>query len=410
MKLLLVVAYFVPEIGSAAHIYFDLAKAFVGRGHEVHVITSYPREFNLSKTDVGTEFPKDETIDGVFVHRCKHNAIRDNIVMRGMEHFILPYYYFRVYQRLNRKFDACLIYIPPLPLYYFARAIKKFYGTPSVLNYQDFHPQELTDVGVLKNVLLIKIMEHMERQSYKNADFITVLSRGGIDYIASRGGDVSKIEHIYNGCRISDSDEPPKIRDFKKRERIQNKFLITYAGILSPFQGLDNILNAAKELRGNKDIIFYIIGDGLIKDHLTQRIMSEDLSNVRMLPFQRRDEYFNIIDSSDISLVSLDNRMEAPCIPGKLINLMSRKQPIIAAVPRECETEKIIRKAGCGIAVEPNDIHGLKEAVVEMYKRSNLRNTLGENGRLFIEQNMDLEKNVVAYEAIFKRLMKINEV
>ena len=43
MKILMVVAYFVPEIGSAAHIYFDLAKTFVKKGHEVDVITSYPR-------------------------------------------------------------------------------------------------------------------------------------------------------------------------------------------------------------------------------------------------------------------------------------------------------------------------------------------------------------------------------
>lgn len=45
MKILMVVAYFIPEIGSAAHIYYDLAKAFVKRGHEVDVITSYPRDF-----------------------------------------------------------------------------------------------------------------------------------------------------------------------------------------------------------------------------------------------------------------------------------------------------------------------------------------------------------------------------
>ena len=51
MKILMVVAYFVPEIGSAAHVYFDLAKAFVNRGHDVDVITSYPRKFNLNKSD-----------------------------------------------------------------------------------------------------------------------------------------------------------------------------------------------------------------------------------------------------------------------------------------------------------------------------------------------------------------------
>jgi hypothetical protein len=47
MEILMVVAYFITEIGSAEHIYFDLAKAFIKRGHEVDVITSYPRDFKI---------------------------------------------------------------------------------------------------------------------------------------------------------------------------------------------------------------------------------------------------------------------------------------------------------------------------------------------------------------------------
>lgn len=409
MKLLLVVAYFVPEIGSAAHIYFDLAKAFVQRGHEVHVITSYPRKFNLCNSDANKKFPLDESIDGIHVHRCKHRALRDNIVMRGMEHFLLPYYYFRAYQRLNRKFEACLIYIPPLPLYYFAKVVKRFDGTPSVLNYQDFHPQELVDVGLLKNSLLIKIMEYIERQSYRNADFITVLSGEGIDYIARRGGDPSKIEHIYNCLMISDPNEPQKRRDFKKKEGIEDKILITYAGILSSFQGLDNILNAAKELKEHKDLIFYIVGDGLIKDHLAQRIKDEDISNARLLTLQPRDEYFNIINSSDISVVSLDERMKAPCIPGKLINLMAMKQPIIAIVPDNCETAQLIRRSRIGIIVAPGKCKELVKEILNMCNNFKALKNYGENGRCFLEKNMNLNKIVLKYEEIFA-LIKRDQV
>ena len=155
MRILLVVAYFVPEIGSAAHIYFDLAKALAEREHVVEVITSYPREFNLGKADQGKEFPLEEEIEGVRIYRCKHPANRDNIFVRGLEHFYLPYYYFKKYREIDKKHDVCLLYIPPLPLYYLAKKIHQYDGTPSVLNFQDFHPQELTDVGVLKNPIMI---------------------------------------------------------------------------------------------------------------------------------------------------------------------------------------------------------------------------------------------------------------
>lgn len=403
MKLLLVVAYFVPEIGSAAHIYFDLARALAKRGHEVHVITSYPRKFNLSKIDANKEFPIEETIDNVFIHRHNHLALRDNISMRGAEHFLLPYYYFRTYKRLNIVFDACLIYIPPLPLYYFSKFIKKFYNIPSVLNYQDFHPQELTDVGVLRNRLLIRIMKYIEHQSYRNADFITVLSEGGINYVAARGGDISKIRHIFNGCILSDSNETVK-PEFKIYERIEDKFLITYAGILSPFQGLDIILDAAKGLASHKDIIFYIVGDGLIKNRLMQRLMDENISNVRLLPLQPRNIYQDIIESSDISIISLDGRMAAPCIPGKLINLIGMKSPIIAIVPENSETAQVVKKAKCGVVVSPGNYEELINAILAMRADSAVRKSFGENGMKFLASNMDLSANAEKYEQIFMML------
>ena len=60
--------------------------------------------------------------------------------------------------------------------------------------------------------------------------------------------------------------------DFKKKEGIQEKFLISYAGILSQFQGIDNILDVARQLTDYPDIIFYIVGDGMIEDYLAKRI------------------------------------------------------------------------------------------------------------------------------------------
>lgn len=406
MRMLIVVNNFWPEIGSAAHIYFDLARVLVRRGHEVDIITSYPRKFNLAEKDKSKVFPSEETIDGIAIHRTKHLSLRDNMIFRGCEHFICPFYYLKTYLGLKKKFDVCLVYIPPLPLYYFARMIKFLDGTPSVLNYQDFHPQELADVGVLKNKVLIRLMEYIERQSYRDADFITVLSEGGIDYIINRGGDPSKIAHIYNGCIVSDLRATSTRKDFKERVGISNKVLVSYAGILSPFQGLDCVLDMAKALKKHEDLIFYLVGDGMIKEYLEHRIIDENISNVRLSPLQPKDEYFNIIESSDISLISLDNRMKAPCIPGKLINLMSRGQPIIAVVPSGSETDKLISKAKCGIVVKPDDIVGLKESVLYLKRDLNIRKTLGENGRYFLEHNMDLSKNVMTYEAIFSKLVK----
>lgn len=404
MKILIVVAYFYPEIGSAAHLYFDLAKAFISQGHEVDVITSYPREYNLNVADRSRDFPLDEKIEGIDIHRVKHTNIRDNLIIRGLEHFIIPRYYFRRYRDLGKKFDTCLIYIPPLPLYYLAKKIKKYDGTPSVLNYQDFHPQELTDVGVLKNPLVIYLLKMIERESYQNADYITVLSEGGIEYVVNRGASREKVEHIYNSVTVAEIDQFLQKKDFKQKEKIEDKFLISYAGILSPYQGIDNVLDAAKELISSKEIIFYIAGDGSNKGQLEQRVADEKISNVKIIPFLPREEYFNLINSSDITLISLDDRMMAPCLPGKTINLMASEKPIIALVPADSETARVIKEAGCGIVIQPGDTQTLKKGVMDLMNNRESLKKMGISGRNFLVNKMNLENSVRKYGEIFLKI------
>jgi glycosyltransferase involved in cell wall biosynthesis len=405
MKILLVVAYFIPEIGSAAHIYFDLAKTFAKRGHVVDVITSYPREFNLNKSDLGQKFPLEEEIEGVTIHRCNHPGTRDNIFIRGLEHFYLTHYYFKKYREIGKKYDVCLMYIPPLPLYYLAKKIKRYDGTPSVLNFQDFHPQELTDVRVLKNPVMIRILEYIESEAYKHADHITVLSHGGIEYVQQRGADPKKVTHLFNSVSLVDFDDLTQRKDLKEMDGIEDKFLISYAGILSPYQGIDNILDAVKALQDHDDILFYIAGDGSEKKHLEERVNREGISNVRLLPFLPRVEYFNLVNSSDASFVSLDERMKAPCLPGKIINLMACSQPIVAMVAVDSETANVVRQAQCGMIVNPGDCESIRSAILFLKENAPACEEMGNNGREYLERNMSLEKNVIAYEQIFYSLV-----
>jgi Glycosyltransferase len=246
-------------------------------------------------------------------------------------------------------------------------------------------------------------MEYIEQRTYKKADFITVLSNGGIDYIVKRGGDPAKIRHIYNGCLISDKDNDAIKKDFKRKENIEDKFLVTYAGILSSMQGIDNILDEAKELRSHDDIVFYIVGDGMIKQHLRDRINKENIFNVNLLPLQPRNEYLNIVNSSDMSIVSLDERMKAPCVPGKLINLFMLNQPILAVVPEDSETAWVVSASKSGILASQG---GLKDAILNLKNNKQLLRAMGENGRKFLENNMNLEKNVIIYEEIFNNILK----
>ncbi|MFC1893551.1 glycosyltransferase family 4 protein [Chloroflexota bacterium] len=405
MKILLVVDNFYPELGSAAHVYYDLGRALVKRGHEVHVITMYPRRFYLPAENQGRPFPMDETIAGMQVHRCRFKfAYRENVLLRGLEHFLVPNLYFQRYKKLQLKFDGIILYVPPLPLYRMANRIRSYDGTRCVLNFQDIHPQELIDVGMAKNPLVIKFLEYLERRAYQTADFITVLSPAGVDLIVERGGNPDWIQHIYNSIDLEELEENLKKQDYKQLEGIEDKILVSYAGIINSFQGIDNILDVAKRFRADDNFIFYIVGDGMETKRLKKRIEDESINNVVMKPLQPKDVYFNIINSSDISIISLDSRMTAPCLPGKFANLLGAGQKIIASVPYVNDVAKIVTNNKCGIAVQPGNLPQFEQTIRTLMDGGKKTSYMRRNARRFLEKNMNLEMTSRRYEEIFTTL------
>ena len=48
---MLLVMYFPPEIGSASHLFYEFARVLIERGHEVTVVTTFPRKYNLATKD-----------------------------------------------------------------------------------------------------------------------------------------------------------------------------------------------------------------------------------------------------------------------------------------------------------------------------------------------------------------------
>jgi colanic acid biosynthesis glycosyl transferase WcaI len=141
-------------------------------------------------------------------------------------------------------------------------------------------------------------------------------------------------------------------------------------------------------------------------ERLKKRAKDEKMDNVRILDLQPRDVYFNIINSSDLSIVSLDSRMTAPCLPGKFVNLLGCRTAILANVPKVNDVYRIVTEENCGIAFEPGNIDDFEKAIRKLKDDPELIQKMGENGRRFLEKNMNLDKNSARYEQIFKQMKK----
>ena len=407
LNILLLSRYFPPEIGTAANLFFELARGLTRRGHTVTVITSFPW-YNLEvipEKYTGRAYMKEE-IDGVNVVRLKVPVIGPRKFKLAIGHLTAPFASF-LGGILRKKPDIIYIYSPPLFMGISGWLLKIFKGVPFILGVQDLHPQCYIDQGVLKNRFLIYTLEAIEKFCYKKASQITVHSKGNKKHIVEvKEIEDKKVTVIPNWIDTDELKPLPRENEFSRKHGLNGKFIVGYAGTLGMSQGLMSVIESANILRDRHDIEFFIVGDGIEKEKMIRKTKELNLTNVRFLGMQPKSVYPQVVASSDVQLVTLNKNVKTPVVPSKILSIMAAGRPVLASLPLDGDAPKIIKEAGCGICIGPEDPDALAEAIVKLAKNPELRQQFSNNGREYVVREMSLSKVVSDLEALFKRVIK----
>jgi len=192
MNILLITDSYPPEIRSASHLMQELAEELRDRLHAVTVATCYP-QYNLAENALEKEYDEDSLEAGIRVIRIRtlpHHKV--NSIVRGLSQVSLPYIFWPKLKRyLKDGIDAVVVYSPPLSLWKVGHYVKKTCGAKYVLVVQDIFPQNAIDLGVLRNPLLVRFFERMEKKAYDSADIVTVHSPSNGAFLLEKGKIVS---------------------------------------------------------------------------------------------------------------------------------------------------------------------------------------------------------------------------
>jgi colanic acid biosynthesis glycosyl transferase WcaI len=405
MKILILTNYFPPEIGGAAHLYFELAASLVKRGHQVTVVTGFPR-YNV-KTDAGQYHGKlfsQENIEGInllriytipFPHKSK--------ILRGLDHFAVAAIYAMRGLFLD-SYNVILVYSPPLPLGLAAFFLSKIKKVPFVVNIQDLFPKEAIDLGLLTNRIIIRIFEALECFIYKQANHITVHSPGNLDYIVSRGANPEKVSVCYNWVDTERVSPGNYNNQFAKTHNLDGRFVVSYAGTMGWCQDMQVIVAAAQLLKDYNDILFLMVGDGVEKEKAQRQGDLLKLSNIKWLPPQSWKVYPQILAASRVSMINLNANLKTPVVPSKLLNIMAAGRPVVASLPLHGDAPRIIQEAQAGLCVPPNDPKALAAAILRFYKDEGLCKEYGQNGRAYAEKYFSRAVGIEHYERVLKQV------
>lgn len=401
MRVLILSDSYPPELRSASLLMKELADALSKRGHEVFVATSYPSH-NLADIHK-ISFPIVADENGVKVLRIKtprhHNV---NFILKGIIQLLLPLIFWRAIKKNIGKIDVVILHSPPLPLTITAARVKRYYKAKFILNLHDFFPQNAVDLGILKNNALIKFFEDMERAAYKNSDSIVVPSNEHKRFLEEKRGIApNKINVVPHWIDLKPFKEAIRNGNFRKKYKLEDKFIFLFAGVLGPSQGLDLIIRLAERLKTNNEIHFLFVGDGTEKEKLVKMVENKNLSNVSFEEWVSKEEYPNLLKDVDVGIISLTSLNTTPAVPAKLIGYMAASLPVIGFLHKESEGHLIINESGCGISTDYDDEEAAFEAVLSIYTEKNKLKNYGLNGLKYAEKNFTPEIVAEKWEELF---------
>jgi colanic acid biosynthesis glycosyl transferase WcaI len=406
MKILLLTKYFPPEIGTASHIFHELAIELLKKGHLVTVGTTFPW-YNLS---VVPQKYKNRTflmeeLDGINIVRFASLPLPEGRLKYGLGHFIVPPSIL-ISGLLAGPHDIIYVYSPPLIMAAVALILGKIWKKPTVMGVQDLHPQCLIDLGAIKNPIIIRILENIEHFSYKNMTAITVHSQGNKDFIVKKQISEDKIFVLENWIDTDLVRPLPRNNEFSQKYGLNHKFVVSYAGTLGISNSSMTMIKVAEILKEYENILFLIVGDGVDKADLIKEHENKNLNNVIFLPMQPKEVYPWILASSDASLVLLGKDVVTPVVPSKMLNIMAARRPVIGSMNLSGDGPILINKANAGYCVGPEDADGLADAILKLYDNPKLLGEFGLRGREYAERHFSAHGAAGKLEFLFEKLIK----
>jgi colanic acid biosynthesis glycosyl transferase WcaI len=264
---------------------------------------------------------------------------------------------------LTKRPDVILAPSPPLTVGVSAWIVGGVRSAPFVYNVQEIYPDIAVNLGALKNPLLIRVMQALERFVYGRARTITVISPRMRDRLVEKGVPSSKVVVIPNFVDLADLSPRPKDNAFSREFRVHDKFVLSYAGNLGPAQGLECFVDAAARLQDLSSVRLMLVGDGMLADHLKALAAARGLTNLIVVSYQPYARVPDIYGASDVCVVAQAAATASDAIPSKVYRIMACERPIVALTDPHSDLAQLVTAANAGVVIPPESGEALAAIV-----------------------------------------------
>jgi glycosyltransferase involved in cell wall biosynthesis len=304
-----------------------------------------------------------------------------------------------------RKVDLVWGTTPPIFQGPTAWLLARLKGVPFLLEVRDLWPAFAVAVGVLKNKLLIRLSEWLERFLYRHADQVIVNSPGYINHVQSRGA--KSVRLIPNGADPEMFEPNDEGKAFRMKHGLEDDFIVLYAGAHGMSNDLDVVLDAAELIKHEPEIQIVLLGSGKEKNRLMEKAKACGLGNVHFLPPVPKNEMREALAAANTCLAILKPiELYKTTYPNKVFDYMAAGRPVILAI--DGVIRQVLEDAEAGLAVPPGDPQALADAVMTLARHPEMCRRFGLNGRQAVEEKFSRKQLADEFTALLNSMRRKN--
>ncbi|MFZ6021554.1 MAG: glycosyltransferase family 4 protein [Chloroflexota bacterium] len=387
LKILLIVPHYEPDLGPSAPLFTLLSTELVKRGHHVCVLTTVPHyPSGIVPPSFRTKWIQSSVENGVEIYRVRVPSMNRSCLTARMLQFI-AFQWGSTIRGLLLNYDVVFAANPALWVWLPFTCLSVLRRKPAVFSVYDLYPDVGIRLGIFRSRMVIEVVRLLEKFCLQHAASVRIISESFRSGIRQFGIPNSKIRLIPDWVDTELIRPLPHHNSFTSQYNLNGHFIIQYAGNIGLSQGLDQILDAAQSLINYPDILFVLVGDGSGREKLERKAQKRNLTNLRFIPFQPRQQLAEVLAAADVSLVVLREGVAYTAMPSKILSILASGRPVIACVDQGSETWNFIQRTGAGFCVPPDNPEKFLQAILTLHKNPDLRRQMGESGRRWVLQN-----------------------
>lgn len=370
MKILLYSLNYAPELTGIGKYSGELGAWLAENGHEVRVICSPPYypEWTRAKGYRSWRYYR-ERLHNVDVFRCPLFVPKKPTTITRLLHLLsfalssLPV----ILKQWIWKPDVIIgveptFFCAPTQLF-----LSKVTGAKSLLHIQDFELDAMLGLGMAKNGRRAAVCLSVESFFMRRFAAISSISNAMLAKVGNKTRQSVPV-HLFPNWVDTDFVSPDAdTQFFRQRWNIpDNTQVVLYSGNLGKKQGLDLLIQAAKMLATEPDVLFLILGDGVERQSLIDQAKQLNLTNIRFESLQPYRYLPKLMALADAHVVIQKKGVANAVMPSKLATILSAGGYTLITAEKKTELGRLCKQfPGIAECVEPENV---EQFVAELRK------------------------------------------